>query len=170
MLVLITGASGSGTTTLARAVAQELDWQFLDADDFFWLPTNPPFREKRDRDLRISMILASASQTKNAVISGSVVAWGAKLEDAFSLIVFLTLSASIRVERLRRREIAQLGHADETFLEWASQYDEGHLPGRNRQMHEEWLSGRTCPILRIDGDLTVDDRAARVREAILRLN
>jgi hypothetical protein len=59
-----------------------------------------------------------------------------------------------------------LGHADPAFLEWAGQYDEGRLPGRNRRMHETWLAGRTCPILRIDGDLSIADRLARVRKAL----
>lgn len=44
----IFGASGSGTSTLGRAVAARLGYAFLDADDFYWLPTDPPFREKRD--------------------------------------------------------------------------------------------------------------------------
>lgn len=39
--VLITGASGSGTTTLAAALAAQLHAVHLDADDFFWLPTQP---------------------------------------------------------------------------------------------------------------------------------
>jgi hypothetical protein len=47
------------------------------------------------------------------------------------------------------------------FLEWAAQYDEGRLEGRSRAIHEHWLSQRTCQILRIDGDLSVDERLER---------
>jgi adenylate kinase family enzyme len=167
MRVLIVGASGSGTSTLGRALAADLDWTFVDADDYYWLPTQPPYREKRDHEQRLSMILAAASQRNDAVIAGSVVGWGAALEDSFALIVFLTLAAPIRVERLRKREIVQLGHADPDFLEWAGQYDEGRLAGRNRTMHETWLANRTCPILRIDGDLTVEDRLTLVLEVVM---
>jgi len=49
MLILITGASGSGTSTLGAALAKELGIAHLDADDYYWLPTTPPFTAKRDR-------------------------------------------------------------------------------------------------------------------------
>lgn len=50
MLIHIFGASGSGTSTLGRAVAAGLGWRFLDTDDFFWLPTDPPFTTPRPRE------------------------------------------------------------------------------------------------------------------------
>jgi hypothetical protein len=94
--------------------------------------------------------------------------WGERLEDAFPLIVFLTVPAAVRVERLRRREMALLGRADPAFLEWAAQYDEGRLEGRSRPKHERWLAARRCPVLRIDGEVALDDSTARVLEAMAR--
>jgi hypothetical protein len=82
------------------------------------------------------------------------------------LIVFLTVPASIRVERLRKREVAELGQANPLFLEWAAQYDEGRMDGRSLAKHERWLSARSCPILRIDGDISVNERVARVLDAL----
>ena len=79
-----------------------------------------------------------------------------------SLIVFLTVPAPIRVERLRQREQAQFGRINLHFLEWAAQYDEGHLPGRSRLKHERWLSQRNTPILRIDGNVSVEEAKQRV--------
>ena len=38
----ILGASGSGTTTLGRALAERLQCPHFDADDYFWVPTDPP--------------------------------------------------------------------------------------------------------------------------------
>ena len=48
MRTLITGASGSGTSTLARSVGARLQIAVLDADDYFWLPTSPPYVSKRE--------------------------------------------------------------------------------------------------------------------------
>ena len=48
MLIHITGASGSGTSTLAAALAQEHAFVHVEADDHYWLPTDPPFSSKRD--------------------------------------------------------------------------------------------------------------------------
>ena len=39
----ITGASGSGTTTLGRALASAWAVPHADTDDYFWVPTTPPY-------------------------------------------------------------------------------------------------------------------------------
>jgi len=41
------GASGSGTTTLGRALAQRLGCPHFDTDHYFWFPTAPPFEKIR---------------------------------------------------------------------------------------------------------------------------
>jgi hypothetical protein len=79
------------------------------------------------------------------------------------LIVFLTLDTTIRLARLHAREIALLGKVDAAFIEWAAQYDDGNFSGRSRARHDEWLSERSCPVLRLDGDLTVPERLGRVQ-------
>src|SRR6266571_6201650 len=162
MRVLVTGASGSGTTTLGRALSDKLNSSFFDADDYYWLRTDPPFQEKRDTANRLHLLLTDLRKVSSAIVAGSVMNWGTELEDSFSLIVFLTLDAEIRVARLREREIARRGRADEEFLEWAAQYEEGRMSGRSRTLHEKWLSERRCSVLRLDGDLSVAKRIARV--------
>jgi adenylate kinase family enzyme len=168
MRTLITGASGSGTSTLARSVGARLQIAALDADDYFWLPTSPPFTSKRQPQERLAMILRDLAAVTDSVLAGSIVDWGAELEDSFSLVVFLTLPAAVRVERLRAREMQQLGRADPAFLDWAAQYDEGRLEGRSRAKHERWLAARRCRVLRIDGEIALDDSTERVIDAITR--
>ena len=162
MLILITGASGSGTSTLGAALAKELGIAHLDADDYYWLPVAIPFISKRDHAERLSSLLRDVRAKQNAVLAGSILDWGLELENAFDLIVFLYLDAAIRVERLRAREIEFLGKADEEFLEWAAQYDAGIQGGRSLAKHQAWLAARTCPVLELRGDLSVRERVDAV--------
>jgi len=162
MRILVTGAAGSGTSTLARALAAALCARAFEADDYFWLDTAAPFTAKREPQERLSSFLRDLANAPVAVIAGSIIDWGVELEDSLSLIVFLTAPAAIRVERLRRREQALFGRADPKFLEWAAQYDEGRLPGRSRARHEQWLAARSAPIVRIDGDVSIDEAVSRV--------
>ena len=155
MRFLITGATGSGTSTLGRALAGCIDGLHFEADDYFWWPSTPPFTARRDPVKRLSLILKALAECDAAVVSGSVYGWGKKLEESFSTVVFLTVPAPVRIERLRERELKQFGRVDSEFLEWAAQYDEGRMSGRSLRKHREWLSSLSCPIVHIDGVVTV---------------
>jgi adenylate kinase family enzyme len=166
MRVLITGAAGSGTTTLGRGLSRELKVAFFDVDDYFWLPTEPPYQQERDPSARLSLLAADLARVPRAVAAGSVINWGRALEDSFSLIVFLTLPSKLRLARLREREIGRFGRADSKFLESAAQYDEGHSDENSRIGDERWLTERSCPVLRVEGDLSVAERVVRVANAL----
>ena len=166
MKIHITGASGSGTSTLGAALAAQLGGVHLDADDYYWLPTEPPFLSKRDPKERLARLLAALSASPRTVLAGSIVGWGPELEDSFDLIVFLYLDAELRVERLKAREFKRLGRIDQAFLDWAAQYDEGPSEGRSLARHRAWLQTRTCKVLELHGDLTVDERLASVLRAL----
>jgi hypothetical protein len=163
MLIHITGASGSGTSTLGKALAGELEGAFLDADDFFWSPSDPPFQVRRPVEERRSLLLAELSRADIAVLSGSVNAWGIEVEDAFDFVVFLYVDTALRLERLRERELQRFGKANPAFLDWAAQYDEGPPEGRSLAKQRAWLSARSCPVLNLEGDLSTQQRLARVK-------
>lgn len=166
MRILVTGAAGAGTTTLGRAIAKRIDAAFIDADDWFWHPSDPPYRSQRAPEERLSGMLVALRSRKRAVVAGSIVGWGEELENAFTLIVYLWVESEIRVERLLRRETERFGKPLDGFLEWAAQYDEGRLPGRSRERHERWLAARRCPVLRIAGNVGIEEAEARVIDAL----
>src|SRR5690606_13397425 len=125
MRLHITGACGSGTSTLGRALAEELGAAFIEADDIFWRPSEPPFQHIRPAPERRALLLAAFARQPASVVSGSVYAWGPEIENAFDGIVFLYVDAALRVQRLRAREQALYGKVIPQFLEWAAQYDAG---------------------------------------------
>jgi thymidylate kinase len=166
MRILITGASGSGTTTLGRALADVLEASFFDVDDYFWLPSEPPYQQQRDPAARLSLLVGELARAPRAVIAGSVIQWGQALEDSFSLVVFLILQPELRLERLRRRETARFGRPDPEFLDSAAQYDDGQLEVNSRAGDERWLAARSCAVLRIEGSMSTRERVAQVAQAV----
>lgn len=155
MLIHITGASGSGTTTLGVALAQRLGAAHMDTDDYFWLPSEPRYTTRRDGSERRFLLLADLDAAQHAVVSGSLMGWGAELEDAFALIVFLYVPTAARIERLQRRETARYGSANPEFLAWAAEYDNGPKEGRSLAKQQAWLHARHCPVLALEGDLAI---------------
>jgi len=161
----ITGASGTGVSTLGAEVAERTRLAHLDTDDFYWRPTDPPYRETRDPAERVRLIReAFAVNPRGWVLSGSLDGWGDPLIPVFDLVVFLRASTKTRLERLRRRERGRHGAAIEPggplrtqhldFLAYAAAYDTGvftrPMTGRHLARHEAWLGGLPCPTLRLD--------------------
>lgn len=156
----VLGASGSGSTTLGEAVAARLGLRHADADQFFWLPTDPPFTSRRPRIDRLALLTQALPADGDWVFSGSAIGWATVLEPAYDLIVFLHLDPVLRMTRLRRRETARYGAriepggdmaiASAAFFQWAAEYDTAGATQRSRAAHEAWLSGQAAKVLRLD--------------------
>jgi len=72
----IFGASGSGTTTLAKVLADVLNIPHFDTDIFFWIQTTPPFQLIRKRVERQKLLRQVLTQNNSWVLSGSLCGWG----------------------------------------------------------------------------------------------
>ncbi len=162
------GASGSGTTTLGRALAERLAVRFHDTDAFYWRATNPPFCEKRDGPERCRLLRAALSESESWVLSVSLCSWGHELVPDFTTVVFVELDPALRMTRLRKREIRRYGverlqtggdlqaqHV--AFIAWAAKYEEPHSVGRSRAVHEQWLEELpdNCQVLRVNSERSV---------------
>jgi len=173
----IFGASGSGTTSLASAIAGKHGHSHLDTDDFFWVPTNPPFREMRSPDQRLALLRQALPNPVPWVLSGSLCGWGDPLIPEFDLVVFLVVPTPVRLARLRAREIARYGHhaiapggdlhqAHVEFLEWAGRYDTGGSEMRSRALHEAWLAALPGAVLRLEGDRSVAEQLTQITQGL----
>ncbi|MCY1166390.1 hypothetical protein D9M73_63200 [compost metagenome] len=165
MHILITGAAGSGTSTLAAALSAATQSRALETDDYFWRPSDPPYRDKYDEGERCPALLKDLRSSPRAVVAGSLIGWGQELEDAFDLVAFLYLPTAIRMARLQLREERRFGKADPAFLAWAAQYDAGTAEGRSLERHRHWLKSRKCPVLYLEGDLSTKDQLGRLLAA-----
>ncbi|MEO0788433.1 MAG: AAA family ATPase [Bacteroidota bacterium] len=170
MKIYIFGASGSGVTTLGQTLSKQLAYPYYDADDFYWIKTDPPFEQKVPFLERQKNAIEALCQHKNWVFGGSIVSWGDIIYDQFNLAVFLYVPTQIRMNRLQQREIDRYGpkvnneptkSKSTAFLEWASHYDdppESGWMGRSLFLHRQWMTKLSCPILDISGEQTVDQR------------
>ena len=160
-IIHIFGASGSGTTTLAKKICSELGFFHMDTDDYFWVPTNPMYTQKRPPEERILMMKRDIASADNVVISGSLVGWGDQLIQSFTLAVRLKTDTDIRIERIKHREKKKFGERIEfggdmynrhiAFLDWARAYDSGGIGMRSRAEHDEWQKLIQCPLILLDG-------------------
>jgi adenylate kinase family enzyme len=171
----ITGASGSGTTTLGDAVARKTKALHLDADDFAWEPSEPPFVRRREPSQRSAMFMAAIQDVERWVLSGSLLRWGDELMPMFDLVVFLRIPQDVRLARLEARESARYGSKIEpggsqyesnlAFMAAARGYETGAYPVQNLVNARAWLQRLTCPVIEIEGAIPLEESLARVLAA-----
>lgn len=178
----VMGASGAGVTTLGRALADALSAPHHDSDDYFWAPSNPPYRERRDVAERQRLMWAMFVPRNDWVLSGSCEQWAGEIVALFDLVVFLRTATALRLERLWDREVRRYGAEalhpgsperaeSDAFIEWASHYEDGTREGRHLARHLSWLKTLRCPVLEVDGARPVaelvDEVLAMIRAPIL---
>jgi adenylate kinase family enzyme len=174
--ILIIGASGSGTSTLGEALSRRLHFNFFESDDYFWMPPKYSFSQKRNREESQKLLMNDLSNNDSWVLSGSLCGWGDIFMPMFELVVYLWVERDIRIQRLMKREcdrygeeIRPKGNRYEQFLEfirWASIYDEAGLDMRSKITHKEWMKRLNCPSIRIEGDLSTDERVKIIMDKL----
>jgi adenylate kinase family enzyme len=172
----ILGASGSGTTTLAKELCKHLGYECFDTDEYFWEQTNPPFQKKRDIQERKKLLKDRLGNTKKWILSGSLCGWGDEFIPYFDLVIYLWIPQDIRLNRLIERERKRYGKEIEIggamheshleFIEWASKYDKGDINMRSRALHNKWLSELNCPVLKIEENIELDEKVHIVLEVV----
>ena len=121
------------------------------------------------------MLRRSMGESNSWALSGSLCAWGDPLVPEFELIVFLTVPTPIRLARLGARENERYGPqaiapggahhgAHIEFLEWAARYDTAGREMRSRALHEAWLATVSCPVIRMEGELSLREEMTRIEQ------
>ncbi|UII24294.1 AAA family ATPase [Fulvivirga ligni] len=172
MKILIIGASGNGTTTLAGEIAKNSAFTHLDADNYYWKKTEVPFTEKESLQDRNDHLKSDLSKVENAVVSGSLISWGHEWKSYFDLVVFIYLPNAIRMQRLRQREQQRYGEKlitddltrrnSEAFLTWAEQYDDPDFTGRSFKIQEQWLREVSGTVIWLEGELELEEKVEEV--------
>jgi adenylate kinase family enzyme len=174
----IFGASGSGVSTLATAVAKHFGHTHVDVDDYFWEPSVPPFLNIRAMPQRQRMLAEALGAHPRWVLAGSLCGWGDIFIPRFGLAVFLHIPHELRMSRIMERERTRYGDAISEggamrkhhleFIEWASKYDIADESMRSLRLHEKWMTTLPCRCLRLEGDLSTEERIKSLLEELLR--
>ena len=171
----ITGASGSGTTTLGAALAERLSVPHFDTDEFYWYPSHPEFERKRPVEERIRLLRAAMFGVPGWVLSGSLNPWGDQLASEFDLVVFLYVPPEERLTRTLERERMRYGSTIDpggsnhskhiAFMNWTERYDVVNTDGRSLAGHRAWLATLSSQVVELYGTPTLEQSVEAVLSA-----
>ena len=181
MGIIVFGASGAGSTSLGKEVAQRLHFQYLDIDDYLWRwDTAIPLTVTRSPAERTELLMNDIKKHPDFVISGTIFDNRKLFEPLFDLAVFISAPAEVCAERVRTREHARWGarvlpggdmykttrfHGDiDDYIANAQRYETAEVSKFGRKLHEQWISALPCPVIRADGMKSIPENAAWIIE------
>jgi len=169
----IFGASGSGVTTLGRTLSEYMNIPVFDFDDYYWEDTDPPFTCGRPKDKQLLMINKEIAGKENYIISGHYAHYAYELDEKLTLAIFIFTAPEVRIERLNKREKKAFGDRilpggdmyknSQAFFEWARGYDDSSVRSRTLEKHMERILYLSCPVVKLDGNKTVDELVEDLR-------
>ena len=164
----ILSASGSGSTTLGANIAKAKKIVHLDADNYLWRASIPPFGKLRSPIERNSLLDKDLRSESSWVLSGSICGWGDFAIRFFDMVIFLSVPYEVRMNRYISRYTKKFGNEIldsqhplhkrfSSFRTWSSSYDDGQLGLYSNENHEKWLKKLPCPVIPIGGIFTAEE-------------
>ncbi|MCL2285471.1 MAG: shikimate kinase [Firmicutes bacterium] len=181
MGIIIFGASGAGSTTLGKEIAERLSYQYLDIDDYLWRwDTEIPLTATRPSEERTKGLMSDIKKYPDFVISGTIFNDRKLFHPLLDLAVFISTPAEVCAERVRIREYARWGkrvlpggdmykitrfHGDvNDYIANAQKYETAEVSKFGRKLHEQWITELPCPVIRMDGTKSISENANWVIE------
>jgi len=163
--LLLTGGPGAGASTTGERLSTRLDIPWIDSDDYFHKPTNPPFQVQYSKEERSELIHAEFARFESWILSGSISAWD--IHDVeFTHGVLIDIGSEVRLNRLKIRERERFGlrinaggdmyEAHREFMNWAASYESGELDGRSLPREKAFMAQHCSHFLSIDKQHTLD--------------
>ena len=155
------GRNGAGKSTLGKALAEKLDFYFIDNEDLFFPKTDPNYiyASPRTREEAEKMLFHAIKVHENFVFAAVKGDYGEAIYPFFQYAVLIDTPKDIRVQRVKKRSFQKFGNRmlpggdlheqEEKFFEFVTSRPESTV--------EEWIQLLSCSILRIDGTKPVEE-------------
>lgn len=166
--IVVCGLNGAGKTTLGKALAEKLDFYFIDAEELHFPKSDPdnPYAFPRTREEAAAILLREMKAHENFVFAAVKGDYGKEIETLFRYAVLIDVPKEIRVQRVIDRSLKQFGsrilpggdlhEREEQFLDFVS--------SRAEDTVQNWIKNLNCPVLRVDGTKTIDENTALIPE------
>lgn len=170
MGIVICGLNGSGKSTLGRALAEKLNFRFIDNEDLYFPKTDSRYLYAAPRTRReVERLLFDEIRKHRDFVFASVKGdYGDAAAPFFQFIILVEIPRDLRLQRVRDRSFQKFGSRmlpggdlyaqEEAFFALAE--------SRPETLVEDWIHslGRPVPLIRVDGTRPVDENLKIIEE------
>lgn len=169
--IIICGLNGAGKSTLGMALADRLNYRFIDNEDLYFPKTDPDYMyaAERTREEVEELLLSEIRAHENFVFT-SVKGNYEKALPFFNLAVLVSVPREIRLRRVKERSIKKFG---ERVLPGGDLYERERsffelVSSRTENTVEEWLRTFGGRVIRVDGTRPINENIDFIAEEIER--
>lgn len=153
--ILVCGLNGTGKSTLGKALAEKLDFYFIDNEELYFPKTDPHYiySSPRSRAEVEKLLLDKIHTHKNFVFTSVKGDYGDTIISFFQYAVWITVPREIRIQRVKNRSFQKFGNRilpdgdlyiqEERFFNFVKSRPENTV--------EEWIQSFHHPIIQVDG-------------------
>lgn len=170
--IIVCGLNGAGKSTLGKALANELQFYFIDNEDLFFPKTNPQYTyaSPRTHEEAGKLLFQEINAHENFVFASVKGDYGEDVYPFFRYAVLIDVPKEIRVQRVRDRSFQKFGNR---MLPGGDLYEKeesffAFVESRPENTVEEWIQALRCPILRVDGTKPIEENIKFIIEQLRR--
>ena len=159
--IMICGMNGSGKSTLGKALAERINFRFIDNENLYFQrsATNEPYGNGRTKEEVIALLMEEVREYPDFVFVAVKGDYGQEILPLYNYIVMVEVLRDIRLERVRNRSFMKFG---ERMLPGGDLYEKEEqwfklVESRPENYAEEWLKSMDCPVIRVDGTKPVEE-------------
>ncbi len=168
--IIICGLNGSGKSTLGKALAEKLDFYFIDNEDLYFPKTDPNYiyASPRDRKEVEKLLFHELNTHENFVFASVKGDYGKNIYPFFRYAVLIDVSKDIRAQRVRNRSFQKFGNRMLTGGDLYEQEERffDFVKSRPENTVEEWIQSLKCPIIRVDGTKPIKENVDFITERL----
>lgn len=157
--IIVCGGNGAGKSTMGRKLAEELNYKFMDIEDYYFPKTDKDYiyAAARSREEVSNLLLEDMKKYHNFILASVKGNYGDEVMSMFTCAVFISVPKDIRMKRVRDRSFQKFGdrilpdgdlyEKEKRFFDMVGQ--------RSEQDVEDWLNTVNIPIIRVDGTMPI---------------
>lgn len=153
--IIICGGNGAGKSTLGKSLAEALDYQFMNIEDYYFPKTNNnySYAVSRTREEVSRLLLEDMLKYEHFILASVKGDYGEEVESMFTHAILIHVPKEIRIERVKDRSFRKFGsrmlpggdlyEKEKAFLDM--------VENRPETVAEDWLKSTSLPVIHVDG-------------------
>lgn len=168
--IILCGLNGAGKSTLGKALAEKINFYFIDNEDLYFQKKDPRYlyASPRTHEEAVRILFSEIKAHENFVFASVKGDYGEAIASFFDYAVLIFVPKDIRIQRIKNRSFQKFGNR---MLQGGDLYEQEEsffdfVKSKSENTVEEWAQSLSCPIIRVDGTRPIEENIKIIVENI----